>query len=354
MSKRTRSQEPVDVESRLEALGKAWELEDWEQMLAGAEALLAEAPRHPEALGYRAEALSGLGREEAAEAWRQALKVAPEDLLLLMGAADWLIGRLGEDPEALEEALELLARGKKRARKEGDEEALFELLLLEGQALNQVGECEQALKSLDEALELADAVEARMERAVSLFELCRFEEAKAGFEGVLAEEPVVAWAHHYLGLIAERRGDEAAARQHLARARELNPKAFAVPVELGEEEFDKAVAAAMAELPEVAKRYMENVTVSVEPWPREEDLKGEQPPLSPCSLGLFKGTPVGERSITSAADHFPVSIVLYQRNLERFARTREELVEQIRITVLHEVGHLLGLDEDDLWERGLD
>ncbi len=46
--------------------------------------------------------------------------------------------------------------------------------------------------------------------------------------------------------------------------------------------------------------------------------------------------------------------MLYQRNLERFARTREELIEQIGITVMHEVGHLIGLDEDDLWERGLD
>lgn len=356
MSKRTRSQQPVDVESRLEALGEACEEEDWEQVLAGAEALLAEAPRLPRALGYRAVALAELGREEeAAQAWSQALKVAPEDLGLLLGAADWLLGRLQEDPEAGDQALELLARGKKRARKEGAEEALFELLLMEGEALNQVGECEQALKSLEEALELApESVEAQMERAVALFELCRFAEAKEAFEGVLEEEPEVAWAHHYLGLIAERRGEEAEARQHLAQARELEPEEFAVPVELGEEEFDKAVEAAVAGLPEVAKRYMENVTVSVEPWPREEDLKGEQPPLSPCSLGLFKGTPVGERSVTSAADHFPVSIVLYQRNLERFAETREGLVEQIRITVLHEVGHLLGLDEDDLWERGLD
>jgi predicted Zn-dependent protease with MMP-like domain len=46
--------------------------------------------------------------------------------------------------------------------------------------------------------------------------------------------------------------------------------------------------------------------------------------------------------------------VLYQRNLERFARDREELVEQIRITLLHEVGHFLGLDEEQLRERGLE
>ncbi len=52
--------------------------------------------------------------------------------------------------------------------------------------------------------------------------------------------------------------------------------------------------------------------------------------------------------------HLPSAILLYQRNLERFVRTREELVEEIRITLVHEVGHFLGLDEDELYERGLE
>jgi predicted Zn-dependent protease with MMP-like domain len=102
------------------------------------------------------------------------------------------------------------------------------------------------------------------------------------------------------------------------------------------------------------KPYLENTTISVEPLPGEEDLTSSDPPLSPCILGVFRGTPIGERSVTSSADHFPAAIVLYQRNLERFARTREELLEQIGITLLHEVGHLVGLDEEDLWERGLE
>jgi predicted Zn-dependent protease with MMP-like domain len=96
------------------------------------------------------------------------------------------------------------------------------------------------------------------------------------------------------------------------------------------------------------------VVISVEEVPSDEDLMSEKPPLSPTILGVFRGTPVGERSVTNAWDHAPVNIVLYQRNLERFARTRDELIEQIGITLLHEVGHLVGLDEDDLWERGLD
>ena len=94
--------------------------------------------------------------------------------------------------------------------------------------------------------------------------------------------------------------------------------------------------------------------MAVEDFPDDEDLRAASPPLSPTILGLFRGQAIPHRELLSPADHFPASIILYQRNLERFARSREELLEQIGITVMHEVGHLLGLDEDDLWERGLD
>jgi predicted Zn-dependent protease with MMP-like domain len=46
--------------------------------------------------------------------------------------------------------------------------------------------------------------------------------------------------------------------------------------------------------------------------------------------------------------------VLYQRNLERAASSRAELEEEIATTLVHEVGHFLGLDEEELWARGLD
>ena len=52
--------------------------------------------------------------------------------------------------------------------------------------------------------------------------------------------------------------------------------------------------------------------------------------------------------------HFPSGIVLYQKNLERLVRSREELLREIGVTLVHEVGHFLGLDEEELWERGLE
>jgi predicted Zn-dependent protease with MMP-like domain len=357
MGKRTSKRTPSDVEARLDGVAAAFEERAFEEALAGAEALLAEAPELPEALHWKAAALTELGNvDEALETYGRALKVAPEDLELLLGAAECLVCRAGDDREAVEEGLELCVRGKKQAQRTGDVELVFEFLLLEGTGLNQVGECAQALVSLEAALgHVPKSVEARLERAIALFELCRFPEAQGAFEEVLkdtAEEP---WAHHYLGLLAERRGETKEARKRFAKAQAVAPEEFPPPVELGEEAFDKAVEAAVKALPGHVKEYLDNVTIAVEEIPKDEDLLGESPPLSPCILGVFRGSPVGERnSIMGGFDPYPASIVLYQKNLERFAKTREELIEQIGITVMHEVGHLMGLDEDELWERGLD
>lgn len=345
-----------DIEERLEGAARAFEEKDFEAVLAQTDTLLTEAPRHPWVLHYRAAALAELERiEEAAQAYQQALKADPEDLELLLGAADFLICRVGEDREALEEGLTLCEQGRKLAEHSDDVELVYEFLFLEGMGLNQVGECEQALTSLDAALELMPrSVDASVERGIALFELCRFPEAQAAFERVLKDASDEAWAYHYLGLMAERRGELKEAKKRFAKAQALMPEEFPPPVELSEEEFDRALEAAVKALPERVKGYLDNATISVEDIPSDEDLTGQSPPLSPCILGVFRGTPVGERSVASAYDHFPAAIVLYQRNLERFAKTREELIEQIGITVMHEVGHLVGLDEDDLWERGLD
>ena len=69
---------------------------------------------------------------------------------------------------------------------------------------------------------------------------------------------------------------------------------------------------------------------------------------------MFRGPGYGRGGAVDPVTHLPASIVLFQRNLERFARDREELAEEIRVTLVHEVGHFLGLDEDELYERGLD
>ena len=81
-------------------------------------------------------------------------------------------------------------------------------------------------------------------------------------------------------------------------------------------------------------------------------LSHEKPVLSPDILGLFVGHHLMGRTHDEAPSA-PGAIYLFRRNLLRSCADREELAKEIRITVQHEVGHLLGLDEDDLEEWGL-
>lgn len=120
---------------------------------------------------------------------------------------------------------------------------------------------------------------------------------------------------------------------------------------ISDEEFEQVVEDAMTSIPEGFHRYLQQVLVEIEDMPDEdtcEDL-GLRDPRG--LLGLYRGTPLTERHVE---DHgrLPDRITIYQRNLERMCRTRQQMVDQIRRTVLHEVGHHFGLDERQLRELG--
>jgi predicted Zn-dependent protease with MMP-like domain/Flp pilus assembly protein TadD len=314
---------------------------------------------HPGEKAAEAEEHAEAGRwEEACEAYDAAVAAARDDLDVLLGAAELYVSRLPRDDgetEPLERGLELARRGSKLARRAGDASAAADFAALEGIALSQLGSFEEALSSLDAALrDHPDDVEARLERGYAFHELCRLDDARRDLEEVVRRSPDEAWAHHLLGLVAERRGDAKEAERRFARARKLDPEGFPRPVSLTPADFDSAVEDALAELPEQVRRYLSNVAIAVEDLPADDDLLGSSPPLSPSILGVFRGSPLGQKASPDPWSHFPSSIVLYQRNLERFARDEDELIHEIGVTLVHEVGHFLGLDEDDLWELGLD
>jgi predicted Zn-dependent protease with MMP-like domain len=107
----------------------------------------------------------------------------------------------------------------------------------------------------------------------------------------------------------------------------------------------------MDELPERFARHLEDVAVSVEDLPSEDVLQAEQPPLDPALLGLFVGTPRTEKSVFTEGG-LPPRILLFQRNLELNAVDEHELRDEIAITLRHELGHYLGLDEDEIERAG--
>jgi len=95
--------------------------------------------------------------------------------------------------------------------------------------------------------------------------------------------------------------------------------------------FDEHVRAALDSLPPEIARALENVAVVVE----------DENPEDPDLLGLFQEEP-----------YLPAKISIYRRPLEESFPDRRELEEEIRITVLHELAHYFGIDEDRLGELG--
>lgn len=271
--------------------------------------------------------------------------------------AERLLEEAGEalDRGEGEEALDLAVRGERAARRAGATELLPDLILLQASALNHLGRGREALSRADDLLRGSPVDTAAMlERAFALWELVRLPEARSQLEELLRLVPDDAWGHHLLGLIAERMGHSKEARRRFARARRLSSEEFPEPVHLSQEEFDRAVEDALERLPAPVRGYLSNVAIAVEDLPADDDLLASDPPLSPAILGIFRGSPLGEKGSMDPWSHFPSSIVLYQRNLERAAADRAKLIEEIEVTLVHEVGHFLGLDEDELWERGLD
>jgi predicted Zn-dependent protease with MMP-like domain len=347
------------VDEPIERAAAAFEEGDLEEALARAEEAAAAAPRSVAALHLRAAALAELGRiEEALAAYDRALAVGGSDPELLLGAAEFLVNAAqdGEpDRDLVERGLALARRGAKLARKAGDPELAAELAWVEGAGLNQLGRSEEALAALAVAeATLPDAVDVLLEKGFALYELCRFDEAREALLRAEALDPEEPWTQHHLGLVAERRREANEAHRRFARARKLAPDEFPKPTALSSAAFDAAVEDALRSLPEPVRRYLSNVAITVEDLPSDDDLRASDPPLSPAILGLFRGAPYGQKASMDPWSHFPSSIVLFQRNIERFARSRADLIEQIGVTLLHEVGHFLGLDEDELYARGLD
>jgi predicted Zn-dependent protease with MMP-like domain len=106
--------------------------------------------------------------------------------------------------------------------------------------------------------------------------------------------------------------------------------------------FDEHVRAALDELPEHIAAALENVAVVVE----------DEHPDDPDLFGLYQGVPLPERGDMSG--QLPDKISIYRTPLEESFPDSDELEEEIRITVLHELGHYFGLDEERIAELGYD
>jgi predicted Zn-dependent protease with MMP-like domain len=115
-------------------------------------------------------------------------------------------------------------------------------------------------------------------------------------------------------------------------------------------DFDRAVEAALAAIPAEFRPYLDNVMVEVRGRPdgaflREHDVPDDL-------LGLYVGVPLEEKGADLAPTALPDRIVIFRDNLCEMCADLDELIDEIRITVLHEVGHHFGMDEDRLEALG--
>ena len=111
-------------------------------------------------------------------------------------------------------------------------------------------------------------------------------------------------------------------------------------VEVEPARFEAMVGEALDGLPPELGRLMRNVAVVVEHDPGPPDL-----------LGLYRGVPLTERT----SDYFgalPDQITIYHQAICAICSTEAEVVEEVRRTVIHEVGHHFGIDDDRLHELG--
>lgn len=120
---------------------------------------------------------------------------------------------------------------------------------------------------------------------------------------------------------------------------------------LTEDRFIEVVEDTLERLPPIARNALGNVAIIVEDYPDawivEEDV------ADPRVLGLFDGPDRAMEHSVEAVIEGPARISLFRWNIERTCASVEEAEEQVAITVLHEVGHYLGLDEEALHFMGL-
>jgi tetratricopeptide (TPR) repeat protein len=370
--------ETHDIDRVLDIANQRYEASDYQVALSCAELAVDAVPQSVEARHLRAAALAALGQyADAQVAFSMALALDPEDPETLAAAADFYINVLPpRHRESIQVGLEYARRGSQRAlsRRHLDRSLRARLLLLWAEALNDLGHADQALTRVEQALERAPGdVEALHERAVSLFNLCKFDEAEKAFLEVLRRAPDDPYAHHHLGLIYERAGRNEEAKRHLAEATRLDPGEFAAAVAVTPEEFRAEVKVAIDELDVMERAALSNVQLELVDLPELDDLTAVQPPFAPTILGLFRGPPLVEKpasAVTSqpretrnpdalhelpdAGSDTGRSIALYRLNIAEAVRTRGDFNRQVRETLKHELGHLRGLNEDDLRHRGLE
>jgi predicted Zn-dependent protease with MMP-like domain len=246
---------------------------------------------------------------------------------------------------ALDAIREALATGQGNA---------LDLTFLAGDCFLAMGRATEAEEQFRAVLEQdPDCPSSRCWLAMSLFLQWRFDEAEVASAAARELPDAIADSHVVQGLLLEHRGQFDAAESCFELASAVAPEKYPVPVRMTRAEFDREVRKAARKLPRQFRQALDRVPVVVQDLPHPELAEGADELVAPDILGLFDGISLPETESGDFLQLRPNTIYLFQRNLERAAQDSEDLIEQIRITLWHELAHYLGFEEEDMDDLGL-
>ena len=117
------------------------------------------------------------------------------------------------------------------------------------------------------------------------------------------------------------------------------------------EDFEQLVIEAIDSLPEEFIARLDNVDITVESVPTQAQLAQQGIPVGGLLLGLYEGVPITARQNYGFV--LPDKITIFQESIEMACSTPGEIVHEVRDTVVHEVAHHFGIDDDALHALGL-
>jgi predicted Zn-dependent protease with MMP-like domain len=114
------------------------------------------------------------------------------------------------------------------------------------------------------------------------------------------------------------------------------------------EEFDVWIQEALAGLPTRFKTLADEVSIVVEEEPSTDMLRDLELGSKDDLLGLYQGVPINQTSFFQPAGELPARISIFRGPILRLCRTKAEVIREVRDTVVHELGHHVGLADEDM------
>jgi predicted Zn-dependent protease with MMP-like domain/Flp pilus assembly protein TadD len=280
--------------------------------------------------------------DEALRSFNQALQHNPHLTLAALDKAALLTDDLAEHRAALRVCDKILLKPMESS---DAADARF----IAARAHFRLGNDAAAMEMIEQALELRPRdLEILLWKGHAQFETGDYEAARQTYELALQVEPDDAQAHYDYGLVLEKLGETRAADAEFQRAHDLDPATYRLPVRISETDITRVVAEVLDELPRQFQQVIKDVPILIEEFPSRDLVISSG--LTPQILGLFTGN-IHQHRLSGAPQ--PTAIILYKRNLEKIASTKADLEHEIRITLLHEIAHYLGFDEQDMEDLGL-